>query len=141
MNENKYYAITVKCGHVGRNKYIPITFPIIANSKKKAAEVVRLFPRVKHDHKDYVLDAREVTREEYLDILEKNNNDIYLKVASIQEQREKCLDLEERLCQENRDNQTIKREDRNDRVKYIQKKNKNHIKDLMKYKMEMILFN
>ena len=33
MTEDKYYIVKAKCGHVGRDKYIPIDFPIKAKSK------------------------------------------------------------------------------------------------------------
>ena len=61
----KYYAVTCKCGHVGKHTYMPITFPIKASDGKEAARVARTFPRVKHDKKDAILDVREIDYEEY----------------------------------------------------------------------------
>ena len=47
---NSCFAVICKCGHVGRNNYILITFPVIANSKKEAARIARSIPRCKHHH-------------------------------------------------------------------------------------------
>ena len=62
-----YFEVIAKCGHVGRNKYIPIKFAVEAESGKDAAAMVRRFPRVKHNHKDAILDCKEIFYEEYLE--------------------------------------------------------------------------
>ena len=62
MTEEKYYIVKAKCGHVGRDKYIPIDFPIKAKSKTEAAAIVRKKARVKKDHKDAVLSVVEVDK-------------------------------------------------------------------------------
>ena len=38
----KYYIVTAKCGHVGRDYYIPIDFPIRAESRTEAAKVAQI---------------------------------------------------------------------------------------------------
>lgn len=43
----KYFEVQAMCGHVGKGKYIPISFPVIAINGKEAAEKVRSYPRVK----------------------------------------------------------------------------------------------
>ena len=83
---NNYFMVIAKCGHVGKKKYIPIKFAVMAESGKEAAKKVRQFSRVKHNHKDAILDVRCVTLEEFLEINEINNNDPYLKCHSRQEQ-------------------------------------------------------
>lgn len=97
MKETKnYYEVIAKCGHVGKNHYIPIRFPIIAVDGKEAAKHVRQFPRVKHNHKDAILIVKKIDYERYQEIVEINNNDPYLKCHSRQEQ--KLIDnFEERL--------------------------------------------
>ena len=60
-----YYIVTAKCGHVGKDYYIPIDFPVRAESKTEAAKIVRSFPRVKHHHKDAILGCREASIKEY----------------------------------------------------------------------------
>lgn len=99
---SKFYAVKAKCGHVGRNNYLPITFGIKAYSGKEAAEKVRYMPRVKHHHKDAILSVREINYEEFLAIIQMNNEDSYLKVTSKQDQNLYCLDLDDRLIKEHK---------------------------------------
>ena len=106
--ENKYYSVKCKCGHVGAYKfYIPIEFGVIAASKKEAAEKARWIPRCKHHQKDCILEVRELTRQEFLELNERNRNDPYLNCHSIQEQR-KC-DISDRLVPEQANEETYKR--------------------------------
>ena len=83
----KKYIVTVKGGHVGRKHYIPLKFPIQATSKKEAASIARQIPRVKHDHKDAILDVYPVTDEMYNKQIEENDRDPYLKIKSRHEQK------------------------------------------------------
>lgn len=120
----KYFMVIAKCGHVGRKNYIPVKFAVVAESGKEAAKKVRQFPRVKHDHKDAILDVRCITLEEFLEIKEINDNDPYLKCHSRQEQ--KLIDnLEERL-EDDLHSQKVKydKQARLDRVAYKIKKTK-----------------
>lgn len=82
----KYYIVTTKCGHVGKNKYIVIDFPVLAENGKDAARKAREIPRVKHHHKDAILNVKEVTLEDYNKSIEMNHNDDYLKCSNRQEQ-------------------------------------------------------
>ena len=84
---DSYFAVVCKCGHVGRNNYILITFPVIANSKKEAARIARNIPRCKHHHKDCIREVTKISYEQFLQIEQENNNDPYLKCSCIQEQR------------------------------------------------------
>ena len=74
MENKKYFAVTTKCGHVGRKYYLPVTFPVVAESGKEAARLGRDIPRVKHTHKDAILDVREISYEEYLILENENDN-------------------------------------------------------------------
>lgn len=97
MTEIKnYYEVIAKCGHVGKKHYVPVKFVVVAESGKEAAKKVRQFPRVKHDHKDAILDVRCITLEEFLEIKEINDNDPYLKCHSRQEQN-LIVNLAERM--------------------------------------------
>ena len=96
--DDKYYAVTMKTGHVSRCFYIPITFGIIAENKKEAVKIAKRIPRVKRNHKDCVLGIREITKDEYLLINLKNNNDPFLKCKSKHEQN--GLDLNDRLVED-----------------------------------------
>ena len=86
MIEYKYYIVKAKCGHVGRDKYMPIKFPIMAKNKKQAADIVRHKPRVKKDHKDAILDVNEVDKKTFDNQVFCNNYDPYLNVKSKYEQ-------------------------------------------------------
>lgn len=97
MTEIKnYYEVIAKCGHVGKKHYVQVKFVVVAESGKEAAKKVRQFPRVKHDHKDAILDVRCITLEEFLEIKEINDNDPYLKCHSRQEQN-LIVNLAERM--------------------------------------------
>ena len=82
-----FFEVIAKCGHVGRNKYIPIKFAVEAESGKDAAAMVRRFPRVKHDHKDAILSVAKIDSTRYLEINAINDNNPYLKCKSKYEQR------------------------------------------------------
>ena len=114
----KYFMVIAKCGHVGRKNYIPVKFVVVAESGKEAAKKVRQFPRVKHDHKDAILDVRCITLEEFLEIKEINNNDPYLKCHSRQEQN--LIDnLAERMVADLHNvKQVFDKQARKDRVAY-----------------------
>ena len=87
--DGKYmYAVKCKCGYVGRHRYMPIEFPVIAKSKKEAAKIARDIPRVKHDHKDAILGVRQLSEREYQKLIEENNNNPYLKIKSKYQQKE-----------------------------------------------------
>ena len=83
---NKYFKVTCKCGHVGIKYFIRIAFPIIATCGKDASSIARYIPRVKHDHKDAILDCKEISFEEYQELQKTNNSDPYLKCECKQEQ-------------------------------------------------------
>ena len=100
--EIKYFAVTAKCGHVRRKYYLPITFGVVAKDAKDGAKIARYIPRVKHDHQDAILNVKEVSYEEYLEIKNKNDSDTYLLVHSKKDQNTYCLDLSDRLIKEDR---------------------------------------
>ena len=89
----KYFLVDMKCGHTGRNKYVIKTFAIKAADGKEAAKIARQKSRTKHHQKDAVLNVRKVSKEEYLDQLDKNKCDPYFSVHSVQEQRLTCPDI------------------------------------------------
>ena len=91
----KYFKVITKCGHVGKKNYVPVAFAVEAESGKEAAKIARFLPRVKHDHKDAILDCKEVSYEEYLELREINLNDEYLKCHTKQQQN--LIDISNRL--------------------------------------------
>lgn len=81
-----YYKVVAKCGHVGRNNYIPIAFAIIAKCGKEAASIVRDMPRVKHHQKDAIISVTQISEEDYFILNNKNNSDLYLQCKNKQMQ-------------------------------------------------------
>ena len=125
MGTKNYYEVIAKCGHVGRKHYVPIKFAVIAEDGKEAAKKVRQFSRVKHNHKDAILNVKKISYERYLEIVEVNHNDQYLKCHSKHEQK-LINNFEERL-EDDFYNLEIKydKQARIDRVSYKLKKFKN----------------
>ena len=95
-----YYLVSCKCGHVGRDKYIPIDFAVIAENGEEAAYIARYIPRVKHDHKDAILDCRRVDYESYVKQVAINNVDPYLLCKSKHEQKAIMSQIKSRLVEE-----------------------------------------
>ena len=91
--EIKYYAVTTKCGHVRKSKYVEVTFAIAAESGKEAARIGRNMPRVKHDHPMAIIDVVRISYEDYLELKENNSNNPYLKCTNKQEQNRFCPDI------------------------------------------------
>lgn len=81
-----YFEVVAKCGHVGRRFYYRGVFYIAAEDGKAAAKAVREFPRVKHDHRDAILQVTRVSEEEYLEGWVRYANDPYFRCKNIQEQ-------------------------------------------------------
>ena len=71
----------------------PVTFAIAAESGKEAAKIGRFMPRVKHDHLMAIVNVVKISYEEYLELKEKNSNDLYLQCSSRQEQNRLCPDI------------------------------------------------
>ena len=74
----KCFLVTAMCGHVGRKKYIPKNFAVIASDAKEASQLVKVFPRVKKHRKDAILNCSEITYEQYLVQRDTNRRDPYL---------------------------------------------------------------
>ena len=123
MENKKYFAVTTKCGHVGRKDYLPVTFPVVAESGKEAARLGRYIPRVKHAHKDAILDVRKISYEEYLLLVDENNNNMYLKCKNKQQQKSWCLNIKDLVLEdEHKKKLCYYKEKRKERVEYQQKK-------------------
>lgn len=132
--KSKFYRVTCKCGHIGRQFFIRIDFPVNADSGKEAAEIARNIPRVKHDHKDAILNCVEIDYEEYLIIQKINNNDPYLKCKNPQEQ-DHIADLADRLEPEPKYLQTVIKSRRNV-VEFKNKKRNCAEKSYISYQMD-----
>lgn len=84
--EERYFRVTAKCGHVRRSKFILIDFAVVAESAAQAAEKVKWFPRVKHQHKDVIHNVVELTYNEFYYLRSLNKSDKYLQCKNIQKQ-------------------------------------------------------
>ena len=82
-----YYKVRAKCGHVGKNHYIEKNFFVTASSGKEAAFKVRYLPRVKHHHKDAILNVKQISQNEFCEGIVINKDDYYFKVTNSTEQR------------------------------------------------------
>lgn len=95
--KTNYYAVTVKCGHVGRNNFIRKTLPIYAIDAKDAARKARAWGRVKHDLKDAIEKVEPLTEEQYSELKRQKDNDSYFQVQNVQQQRVLCEALEDQV--------------------------------------------
>lgn len=118
------YAVTCKCGHVGRNKFIPITFAVKAENGRAASAMVRRFPRVKHDRKYAIISCQKIDEAKAKIINKKNEDDPYLHCSSIQEQN-LHPEIMERLLEEETLSSTKKKEEKALSASYLNyKKNR-----------------
>ena len=118
METKNYYEVIAKCGHVGKKHYIPVKFAVIAEDGEEAAKMVRDFPRVKHSHKDAILNVNKIDCERFQEIVEMNHNDPYLKCHSRQEQN-LIVNLTERMVVDLHNvKQAFDKQARKDRVAY-----------------------
>lgn len=104
----KYYEVTAKCGHVGKNNCIFITFACAAENGKEAAAKVRRYKRVKHDHKDAIRNVNEITFEDFMKLKAENDADPYLHCKNPQEQK-KIPDFDSRIIPDIREIQMKKK--------------------------------
>lgn len=58
--KSEYYAVVVKCGHVGTGKFVPILFPVSATSKEMAIELAKRMSRVKKENKSVILGVKQI---------------------------------------------------------------------------------
>lgn len=130
----KFFRVTCKCGHVGRQFFVRIDFPVNADSGKEAAAIARQLPRVKHDHKDAILNCVEIDYEEYQILQKINNNDPYLKCKNPQEQAH-IFGFAERLESEPRFAKEINKSRKNV-VEFKNKKRNYAEKSYISYQMD-----
>lgn len=99
-NPNRYFAVTCKCGHVGRDHYIPITFAIVASSKKDASEKASQLPRVKKNHRYRILSNKEIDYQTFLKLKAENEKDPYLHIKTKSQQRLIKAEIDKRTVEE-----------------------------------------
>ena len=126
----KHYSVTAKFGHVGRNNYIIKTIPVKAFDAKEAAEKARWTGRVKHHDKNAILEVKEISENEFEQLMEAKRNDNYFNCCSIQEQRLYCDDIYSDVIREEFDDDSFDRVDkRRARFNRNVKRNKAIVRD------------
>jgi hypothetical protein len=140
-----YYLVKCKFGHVGRNKYLPLYVPVMAESMKKAVELARNVGGVKRDHKDWCLEVpKQLTKEEYNVYSLEFKSDVYFKKHS----RSRLWLFEDRLVDEPnytrvngiKTNKKNHSKSRDKEVIAYKHKRENELKQsLMKFNMKEIL--
>lgn len=139
----KYFAVTVKLGHVGKNKCIIKTVPIEAESGKDAAYQARWMPRVKHHDKRVIINVKEIDLEAYLILLIEKGLDPYFQCKNIQEQRNECEGIEDEIqyMEEDEIDYENREKTRKSKVNFKNKKNKTvrneHIYIMRNYELSM----
>jgi len=96
----KYYEVTVKFGHVGKNKYYRGNLYLKAENGKDAACRARACPRVKHDAKDAILSVTELDYETFLELCKCNEKISYFSCYNVQEQRDCLCEIQDQIFQE-----------------------------------------
>jgi hypothetical protein len=96
----KYFKVTAKCGHVGKNWYYRGMFYVCAKDGKTAAAIVREKPRVKHDHKDAIIAVEKIDYLEFEHGTALQRLNPYFNCGNNQEQRQFIDELEEDIYRE-----------------------------------------
>ena len=133
MSKN-FYKVTAKCGHVSKQYFIEIDFPVCAENAKEAAKIARSLPRVKHNHKDAIRSVQEISKQEFIELKRKNNEDQYLKCSSKQEQELLCGDMSDRLIIETHKSKYYREENTRDKKVVNYKRQKNNLKNSYNYR-------
>ena len=122
----KYFAVTVKFGHVGQHKCIIKTVPVKAESGKEAAFQARWMPRVKHHDKHAIINVKEIDLEAYLILMIEKSLDPYFQCKNIQEQRNECDGIEDEIqyMQEDDVDYEERAQRRRERINFQRKKYK-----------------
>ena len=126
----KYFAVTVKFGHVGQHKFIIKTIPVKAESGREAAYQARWMPRVKHHDKYAIINVKEIDLEAYLILTIEKSADPYFQCKNIQQQRMECDDTEADVQYiDNGIDYEKRKAARKDKVDFQKRKNKAIIRD------------
>ena len=130
----KFFEVTAKCGHVGKGYYYEGVFYEIAESATEAAKIVRQRGRVKHDHKDAILDVIEIDKKAFIDGRLAKLDNLYFICKNKQEQNLIFEQIADRIkCEPVREDDENYSEKRKSRVQYKLKKYKQLIESYDEY--------
>lgn len=94
----KYFKVIAKCGHVGKNKYVPIPFAVSAQSRSEASQKALKFPRVKKQLDDAIISCEEIDKKTFKEIIKANQSNQYLKGKC---NRDNCFDGFQEMIEDN----------------------------------------
>ncbi len=125
-----FFKVIAKCGHVGRKYYYKGEFFVKAESGKMAAAIVRNAPRVKHHHKDAILDVIKIGYEDYVGGKITYSVNPYFNCHSRQQQKYFLYEIQDSIFFEETKNffSTERRKDRLVKLKILKKLERKAIK-------------
>lgn len=115
----KYFKVTVKFGHVGKNKYYKGNLFLCAENGREAAKKARTCPRVKHDHKDAIIAVEEISKNDFTIGRLKNSEKCYFSCYNIQQQRECFYEIEDDIYREERTEMELARISKRHSLKHL----------------------
>ncbi|MDE6242282.1 MAG: hypothetical protein K2M08_07695 [Anaeroplasmataceae bacterium] len=80
-----FYLVTVKCGHVGRGRYVEKNIPLYSNTKKDASKIALDHSKVKRHLKNAVSFVQEISYIDYIEKKKEYDEDSYFRAHSKQE--------------------------------------------------------
>lgn len=89
----KAFAVTAMCGHVGYQHFTPVTFPVKAKDEEEAKEIVRSYPRVKHNDPFAIINVEEICWKEFSVLYRENDKNPYLKAKSKEDTKQLHLEV------------------------------------------------
>jgi hypothetical protein len=126
-----FFAVTAKCGHVGRGYYYEGVFYVRAENGSAAAAIVRMMPRVKHHHKDAILGVSTISWAEFMAGRVAKTLDPYYHAHSVQEQRQFMSEIADNVYLETRYNKPERDDFADKRAK--QEAMRRHFRKMSKY--------
>lgn len=80
-----YYLVIAKCGHVGKGRYVEVEFPVYAEDKKSAAQMVLKRGKVKKQLKNAITNVYEISYDEYLAKTNEFNDNTFVRAHTKRE--------------------------------------------------------
>lgn len=95
-----FFEVMAKCGHVGNKQYYRGLFYVKAENGRAAAAIVRMTPRVKHDHKDAIIAVAKIDYSAYKAGQAVSRLNPFLNCRNVQEQRVFLAEIMENVYSE-----------------------------------------
>ncbi len=80
-----YYLVIAKCGQVGKGRYVEVEFPIYAEDKKSAAQMVLKRAKVKKQFKNAITNVYEISYDEHLAKTNEFNDNTFVRAHTKRE--------------------------------------------------------